>query len=78
LFDTNNIEKYLNNNLYNIDFGKSVKNLYFSYDIFDFDNQGHEQYIDNEKTYQYGKNKDLCIMGQYDSKLFYQKRNMSK
>jgi hypothetical protein len=73
LFDTNDIEKYLNNNLYNIDFGKSVKSLYFSYDIFDFDNQGHKKYIDTEKKYQYGKNKDLCIMEQYDSKLFYQK-----
>jgi hypothetical protein len=71
LFDTNDIEKYFNNNLYKYDFGQSVKKMYFSYDIFDFDNQGYKQYIDNDKKYSYGKQKDLAIMEQYDSKLFY-------
>ncbi|MDR1198252.1 MAG: hypothetical protein LBK94_04465 [Prevotellaceae bacterium] len=70
LFDTNDIEKFLNNSLYKTDFGKSIKEIFFSYDIFDFDNQGHKQYIDNEKEYKYGKSKDLCIMEQYDSNLF--------
>jgi len=73
LFDTNDIEKYLNNNLYNINFGNSIREVFLSYDIFDFDNPGHKQYIDDEKEYKYGKNKDLCIMEQYDKKLFYQK-----
>jgi hypothetical protein len=73
LFDTNDIEKYLNNNLYKYDFGKSIIALFFSYDIFDFDNKGHQQYIDNEKEYGYGKSKDLIIMEQFNSKLFYGK-----
>ena len=71
LFDTNDIEKHLNNNLYKNNFGKSVQKLYFSYDVFDFDNNGHKQYIDDEKEYKFGKEKDLCIMEQFDSKLFY-------
>ena len=70
-FDTNDIEKYLNNNLYKNNYGKSINKLFFSYDIFDFDNTGHKQYIDNEKVYQFGKDKDLSIMEQYDSKLFF-------
>ncbi|MDR1317121.1 MAG: hypothetical protein LBK13_09640 [Spirochaetales bacterium] len=70
LFDTNDIEKYLNNNLYKNNFGESINKLFFSYDIFDFENQGHKQYIDNEKKYSYGKNKDLCIMEQYNSRFF--------
>jgi hypothetical protein len=73
LFDTNDIEKYLNNRLYQYDFGTSIKELYFSYDIFNFSKVGHQQYVDNEKEYGYGKRKDLIIMEQYDSALFYQK-----
>jgi hypothetical protein len=67
---TDEIEEHLNNNLYEYDFGTSVKTVYFSYDIFDFDNQKYKQYIDNEKKYQYGKNKDLSITEQFDSNLF--------
>lgn len=71
LFNTNQIEKYLNNNLYRIDFGKSINTVYFSYDILDYDRQDIDKYIDNEKKYQYGKSKDLSIMEQYDKSLFY-------
>jgi hypothetical protein len=67
---TKEIEKYLNNNLYKYDFGKSINQIYFSYDIFDFYNSKYEQYIDNKKEYKYGKNKDLSIMEQFDSNLF--------
>ncbi|NDV93889.1 hypothetical protein D0T84_03015 [Dysgonomonas sp. 521] len=71
LFNTNHIEKFLNNNLYKIDFGKSVNTVYFSYDILDYARQDIDKYIDNEKKYQYGKSKDLSIMEQYDKNLFY-------
>lgn len=71
LFDTNHIEKFLNNNLYKVDFGKSVNTVYFSYDILDYARQDIDKYIDNEKKYQYGKSKDLSIMEQYDKNLFY-------
>ncbi|MCL1994009.1 MAG: hypothetical protein FWG66_13775 [Spirochaetes bacterium] len=71
LFDTNDIEKYLNNNLHKYNFGKSIKEVFFYYDIFDFDNKAHQQYIDEEKEYSYGKQKDLIITEQYDSKIFY-------
>jgi hypothetical protein len=73
LFQTDDIEKYLNNNLYKYDFGTSINSVFFSYDIFDFDKC--EQHIDNEKKYQYGKKKDLCIMEQYNGKLL---KNMIK
>lgn len=67
---TEEIEKHLNNNLYKYNFGKSIKDIFFSYDIFNFNNSEYKQYIDNEKKYQYGKNKDLSIMEQFDSNLF--------
>lgn len=70
-FKTNDIEKHLNNNLYKYDFGKSITQLFFSYDIFDFENKNHQQYIDNEKEYGYGKYKDLTIIEQYDSNILY-------
>ena len=71
LFDTNHIEKFLNNRLYHTDFGKSIKEVFFSYDIFDFGNDEiSKKYIDNEKKYQFGKNKDLGFMEQYDSERF--------
>ena len=68
LFDINDIEKHLNNNLYKHNFGKSVSAIFFSYDIFDFERD--KKYMDAEKKYQYGKNKDLSIMEQYNSNLF--------
>lgn len=63
------IEKYLNNNLYKYELGKSINEIYFSYDIFDFDDTKYKQYIDSDKKYKYGKNKDLSIMEQFDSNL---------
>jgi hypothetical protein len=71
LFNTNDIETYLNNNLYKSNFGKSIDKIYFSYDIFDFDEQ--KEYIEVDKKYKYGRNKDLCIMEQYDSQLLIDK-----
>ena len=73
LFNTNQIEKYLNNNLTNIDFGKSINKVYFSYDIFNFNSKNAKDYIDEEKKYQYGREKDLCFMEQYDSQTFLNK-----
>lgn len=70
-FNTNDIQKYLNNNLYKNYFGMSVNKVFFSYDILDFDNNGHKQYIDKVKEYQFCKGRNLYIMEQYDSKLFY-------
>ena len=71
LFDTNHIEQFLNNQLHKSDFGKSINKIYFSYDIFSFDNnQTAKNFIDNEKKYQYGKDKDLSFMEQFDSERF--------
>ena len=64
------IEKYLNNNLYKYNFGKSVNEIFFSYDIFDFDNPEYRQYIGKENEYRYGNRKDLFIIQQYNSNLF--------
>lgn len=70
LFDTNQIEKFLNNQMRNSDFGKSINKVYFSFDIFDFDGNSATKYIDNERKYQYGRDKDFSFMEQYDSKQF--------
>lgn len=73
LFSTGQISKFLNNHLCNADFGKSVNKVYFSYDIFNFDNSTAKNYIDAEKKYQYGRDKDFCFMEQYNSQLFLNK-----
>jgi len=78
LFEINDIEKHLNNNLYKYDFGQSVKELYFSYDIFDFDNKGHQQYFNQDKDYGYGKRKDLIIVEKYDCKLLFEKTKLEQ
>lgn len=69
LFDTNHIEQFLNNRLYKTDYGKTIHQIFFSYDIFDFYSSKTKEYIDLEKKYRYGKNKDLYFMEQYDSNL---------
>lgn len=73
LFSTSQISKFINNHLCNADFGKSINRVYFSYDIFNFDNSTAKNYTDTEKKYQYGKDKDFCFMEQYNSQLFYNK-----
>lgn len=67
LIDIEEIEKFLNEKLNNITFGKSIKQLYFSYDFFDFYSPKTIEYKDKEKKYQYGKDKDLSIMEQFDT-----------
>ena len=71
LFDTDKIEQYLNNNLYYYDFGKSVNHVFFSYDILDFSNEEHKDFMNEEDTkYRYGRDKSLIIVEQFDSRLF--------
>ena len=73
LFNTNQIERFLNNHLRIADFGKSINRVYFSYDFFNFESKVAKTYIDHEKKYQYGKDKDFSFMEQYDSQLFLNK-----
>lgn len=65
--DFENIENYLNNNLHNTSYGKSVREIFFSYDIFDFYSPKKDEYKDNNKDFLYGRNKDLSIMEQFDT-----------
>lgn len=67
LIDIEGIEKFLNNKLNNTTFGKSIRKLYFSYDFFDFYSPKTNEYKDEQKKYQYGKDKDLSIMEQFDT-----------
>jgi hypothetical protein len=69
LFDTNEIEKYLNNNLYKHNFGKSINEIFFSYDMLDFDKNEYKKYVGKETEYKYGRKRDLTIVEQYDIKL---------
>ncbi|MDR2152547.1 MAG: hypothetical protein LBO72_06990 [Helicobacteraceae bacterium] len=69
-FDTNDIEKYLNNNLYKHHFGESIKETFFYYDIFDFGDPRYLSYIDGAKTCKLGNDYDLYLIEQYDSQIF--------
>ena len=70
LFKKEEIEEYLNDNLYKYDFGESVKDLYFLYYILNFNIEKNKIYIDNEiQAYKYLQNKKFMeIRGIYDAK----------
>ncbi|MDR0664268.1 MAG: hypothetical protein LBF86_01920 [Helicobacteraceae bacterium] len=67
LFSVNNIEKYLNNNLYKYQLAGSIKEAFFHYDIFDFNDPRYERYIDGVKPCKLGDDNDLYMIEQYDS-----------
>ncbi|MDR1451118.1 MAG: hypothetical protein LBI57_02105 [Helicobacteraceae bacterium] len=69
-FNTNDIEKHLNNNLYKRNFGDSIREIFFYYDIFDFNDSRYQRYIDGAKPCEAGKEEDLLMLEQYDSVLF--------
>ena len=76
LIDIEEIENYLNDKMNNTTFGNSIKQLYFSYDIFDFYSPKTAEYKDDEKKYQFGKDNDLSIMEQFDTNfILYQSKS---
>ncbi len=71
LFDSNELDKFFNNRIYNMDFGQSVREVFISYDIFDFENKEvFEEYFNKDIEFKYGRNKDLFIAHQFDINRF--------
>ena len=71
LFNDSELDKFFNTRIYNMDFGQSVREVFISYDIFDFDNKEiMDKHYCKDINYKYGKNKDLFIAHQFDINRF--------
>ncbi len=71
LFNDSELDIFFNTRIYNMDFGQSVREIFISYDIFDFENKEVlEKYFNNDIEFKYGKNKDLFIAHQFDINRF--------
>jgi len=67
LFDESDLEKEINNRLFNIDYGKTIESIYFSYDIVHSD---ISDLINKDIVFKFGRYQQMVITKQFLSKQF--------
>lgn len=76
LYNDSELDSFFNSRIYDIDFGQSVKEIFISYDIFDFENKDiMDKHYCKDIEFKYGKNKDLFITHQFDINRFINDEN---